>query len=293
LKEKGVYEFIYNGCNPTFKLHKYRPPYGLGIALLGYFMLDKSHPKIITVDNVSFSYTQHKVLKNITHSFAKGSLTAIIGPNGGGKSTLLKLIMGILTPIQGNIHFSSINRSNITYLPQLTEIDRQFPINVKDIIAMGLWQQNGVFHSFSKNDHLKIEEVLDQVGLVGFENRHVGSLSGGQFQRVLFARAMLQNADVFLLDEPFAAVDTATSEILMQLIRDWFAAGKTIIAVLHDYDIVKDFFPETVLIGRSIIASGNPYDVLTTEILLKAHQMVENALDHEHIENTIESNTNA
>lgn len=258
-------------------------------ALLGYFMLDNSRQNIINIDNVSFSYAHHKVLKNISHAFAKGSLTAIIGPNGGGKSTLLKLIMGILTPSQGNIHFSSIDRNNITYLPQLTEIDRQFPITVKDIVAMGLWQQNGVFQSFSKKDRSKIEEVLAQVGLIGFEDRHVGALSGGQFQRVLFARAILQNADVFLLDEPFAAVDTATSEILMRLIHNWYAQGKTIIAVLHDYDIVKDFFPETVLIARSIIASGDPHNVLTTDILLKAHQMVENALDHERIE----SNTDA
>lgn len=258
-------------------------------ALLGYFMLNHFKQNIININNVSFSYAQHNVLKNITHSFVKGSLTAIIGPNGGGKSTLLKLIMGILTPNQGSVLFSSIDRNNITYLPQLTEIDRQFPINVKDIIAMGLWQQNGVFNSFSKNDHQKIEEVLTQVGLAGYENRHVAALSGGQFQRVLFARAILQNADVFLLDEPFAAVDTATSEILMRLIKNWSIKGKTVIAVLHDYDVVKDFFPDTVLIGRSIIASGNPHDVLTPEILLKAHQMVENALDYERIE----SNPNA
>lgn len=233
---------------------------------------------IISLKELSFAYTSLKTLQNINYTFGRGTMTAIMGPNGGGKSTLLKLIMGLLKPKSGSITFHHIDSEQIAYLPQLAEMDRHFPLNVKNVVGMGLWKKTGVFKAFTKEDHDNIDLALDQVGLLDYKKRTLSDLSGGQFQRVRFARAILQNADVILLDEPFTAIDTKTSGLLTNLMLEWNATGKTIIAVLHDFEIVRSSFSEALLIARELITHGDPESVLTRDLLLKAHQMIEEPL---------------
>ena len=163
----------------------------------------------------------------------------------------------------------------VAYLPQSADIDRDFPISVEDLVAMGLWRKTGPFGTISKQDRLAIAHALDSVGLAGFEHRMVGTLSGGQMQRVLFARLMLQDAAIILIDEPFAAIDTKTVQDLMQLVQQWHSEGRTILAVLHDMGLVAKFFPECLMIAREPVAWGKTTEVLTEAHLAKARAMIE------------------
>ncbi|MDE1993439.1 MAG: ATP-binding cassette domain-containing protein, partial [Rhizobiaceae bacterium] len=165
----------------------------------------------IRLDNVTVAYERHPAVHHVTGTFQLGSLTAIAGPNGAGKSTLLKAIIGELKPVDGLIDRGHLARGDFGYLPQAAEIVRRFPISVADTIMLGAWKTSGAFGRFSKEDAERARDALAAVGLSGFERRHIGSLSAGQFQRVLFARLLLQDARVILLDEPFTAIDQRTT----------------------------------------------------------------------------------
>lgn len=236
----------------------------------------------IRFDNVTLGYNRHPAVHHLSGELASGSLTAIVGPNGAGKSTLLKGISGFLRPLQGVIDVSPRTRNCVAYLPQSTEVDRSFPINVYDLVAMGLWKGIGLFGKVSSQDEHRIAEAIAAVGLTGFEHRAIGTLSGGQMQRALFARLLLQDASVILLDEPFNAIDTKTIHDLLELIRQWHREGRTVIAVLHDMSMVRDFFPETLLIARELVALGRTGDVLCAENLIAARHMIEAYDPHAH-----------
>jgi zinc/manganese transport system ATP-binding protein len=210
---------------------------------------------------------------HLAGEIASGSLTAIVGPNGAGKSTLLKGIVGSLRPLAGRIALSETAR--IAYLPQAAELDRTFPLSVYDLVAMGLWQMSGLFGGIGRKDKAKIDEAIAAVGLTGFERRSIGTLSGGQMQRVLFARLLLQDASLILLDEPFTAIDAKTTADLLDLVRRWHDEERTVVAVLHDVDMVRRIFPQTLLIAREAVAWGETGDVLNPENLLRARRMVE------------------
>lgn len=227
----------------------------------------------ITLHNVTLGYDRHPAVHHLEGSFAAASLTAIIGPNGAGKSTLIKALAGILDPIGGTLNISRSQRR--AYLPQLAEIDRSFPISVGDFIATGLWSKIGALGAMPAFGHHRISDALGTVGLTGFENRLVGTLSGGQFQRALFARMMLQDASIILIDEPFSAIDSATVDDLMQLILRWHREGRTIITVLHDMGLVKRYFPDALLLAREAIAWGRTELVLTDDNLHAARRMIE------------------
>ena len=229
----------------------------------------------IRLNDLTLGYDGHPAVHHLEGSFAPGSLTAVVGPNGSGKSTLPKGITGILKPLGGSIERGGLKPQNIAYLPQSAEIDRSFPATVADLVALGHWATRGLFGAIHGPDFAAVERTLEAVGLAGFENRGLDTLSGGQAQRALFARVMLQDADVILLDEPFTAIDERTVNDLVELVRHWHGEERTVIAVLHDIDMVREVFPEALLMAREPIAWGETGTALQPENLLRARRMTE------------------
>ena len=227
----------------------------------------------IRFDDVTLGYGRRPAVHHLAGEIPAGSLTAVVRPNGAGKSTRLKGIVGTLAPLSGAIHRPGARR--LAYLPQAAEIDRSFPLAVYDLVAMGLWSRAGLFGGIGRRDRHRVEEALAAVGLSGFERRPIGTLSGGQMQRALFARLLLQDADLILLDEPFTAIDAKTSADLLALVRRWHDESRTVVAVLHDLDVVRRVFPQTLLIAREPVAWGDTASVLNPENLLRARRMVE------------------
>jgi len=227
----------------------------------------------IRFTDLTLGYDRHPAVHHLSGEVASGSLTAIVGPNGAGKSTLLKGIAGALSPLGGAISRASGKR--LAYLPQSAELDRSFPIHVYDLVAMGLWNSAGIFGRIGLGQSGRIEAAIAAVGLTGFERRSIGTLSGGQMQRALFARLLLQDADLILLDEPFTAIDARTTADLLALVQRWHGERRTVIAVLHDIETVRRAFPQTLLLAREAVAWGRTDEVLTAANLLKARRMVE------------------
>ncbi|MCY1664393.1 metal ABC transporter ATP-binding protein [Rhizobium sp. SL86] len=233
----------------------------------------KSGPAL-SLHDLTVAYDRHPAVHHLSGTLAAGSLTAIAGPNGAGKSTLLKAIVGELRPAEGRIEHAFSPRE-IGYLPQAAEINRRFPINVLDTVLLGDWHQSGAFGRMSAAARTQAREALLAVGLEGFEKRPIGSLSAGQFQRVLFARLLLQNARLILLDEPFTAIDARTTHDLLEIVARWHGEGRTVVAVLHDFDQVRTHFPQTLLIARELIGWGPTEEVMAPANLLKARAMAE------------------
>ncbi len=225
--------------------------------------------------DLTLGYDRHPAVHHLDGTVETGALVAVVGPNGAGKSTLFKGIVGTLKPLAGRIELGGLARHDIAYLPQIADIDRSFPIGVYDMVAMGLWRRAGLFGGLDRAAHHDIEHAIAAVGLNGFEQRPIGTLSGGQMQRMLFARLLLQDARVIVLDEPFNAIDAKTSADLISLVRRWHAEKRTVLAALHDMDMVRANFPETLLLARSKVAWGPTPDVLTAENLLAARHMCE------------------
>ena len=229
----------------------------------------------IALDDLTVAYERRPAVHHLSGRFEAGSLTAIVGPNGAGKSTLIKAIAGTLRPAAGRVDRGNLPTRELGYLPQAAEIDRSFPLSVADTVAMGAWRSIGAFRGLSKRQAEQTQEALRAVGLEGFEQRSVGSLSSGQFQRVLFARLLLQDAAVILLDEPFTAIDARTTTDLLELVRVWHGQGRTVIAVLHDLQQIREHFPQTLLMARELIAWGDTATALSVDNLRKARQMGE------------------
>lgn len=225
----------------------------------------------IHLHDLTLGYERHPAVHHLDGDIAAGDLVAVVGPNGAGKSTLLKGIAGVLKPLSGHVDIRAGMR--VAYLPQSAEIDRGFPLSVYDLVAMGLWDRAGLFGRIGRSD--RIAAALASVGLTGFEQRAIGTLSGGQMQRALFARLLLQDAGLILLDEPFTAIDTKTTADLLALIQRWHGEKRTVIAVLHDLDTVRRAFPRTILLARRALAWGETGEVLTPANLLEARRMVE------------------
>ena len=225
--------------------------------------------------NLTLGYDRHPAVHHLHGQVEAGALVAVVGPNGAGKSTLFKGIVGMLKPLAGGIDLGGLRARDIAYLPQAAEIDRSFPIGVYDLVAMGLWRQAGLFGGIGGAQRAKVHEAIAAVGLSGFEERPIGTLSGGQMQRALFARLLLQDARVIVLDEPFNAIDTKTAADLCDLVLRWHAEKRTVIAALHDLELVKSMFPEALLLAREPVAWGATRDVLTAENMAKARRMCE------------------
>ena len=232
------------------------------------------HPAL-SLDNLTVCYDRHPAVHHLSGTFASGSLTAIVGPNGAGKSTLLKAIMGLLPATTGRIDCAALKRSDIAYLPQQAQIDRQFPITVLDVVLLGHWQRIGALRAVTAELRAKAVAALAAVELNDFQRRPIRSLSAGQFQRVLFARMLLQDARLILLDEPFTAIDARTTADLLDVVRAWHAEQRTVIAVLHDLEQVREHFEQVLLLARGRVAWGPTAEVLNSEHLLKARQMAQ------------------
>ena len=202
-------------------------------------------------------------------------MTAIIGPNGAGKSTLLAGLMGHMNPSTGHIDVPSPMRGRLAYLPQQAEVDRSFPVRVLDVVMLGHWVSLGAWRAATRAQVAAAMEALAAVGLSGFTERRIGELSAGQFQRVLFARVLLQDAPVILLDEPFTAIDARTTADLLALLHRWHYEGRTVVAVLHDMEQVRQHFPQALLLAREPVAWGPTAEVLRPENLLRARHMAE------------------
>ncbi|HVO69700.1 MAG TPA: metal ABC transporter ATP-binding protein [Aggregatilineaceae bacterium] len=229
----------------------------------------------IRLDNLTVCYNRHPAVHHLSGAFNSGSLTAIVGPNGAGKSTLLKAIMGLLPVTDGRIEHEVSTPRDIAYLPQQAQIDRGFPITVLDVVMLGHWQRVGVLGAVTTDLKAQAVAALAAVELADFQRRSIRSLSAGQFQRVLFARMLLQNARLILLDEPFTAIDARTTADLLDVVQGWHGERRTVIAVLHDLDQVRTHFPETLLMARSGIAWGETAQVLTLDNLRRARHMAE------------------
>ncbi|MBI3897834.1 MAG: ABC transporter ATP-binding protein [Gammaproteobacteria bacterium] len=235
----------------------------------------QANSAVVSFENVTFGYEQHPAVHHLSGEIKTGDLLGLVGPNGAGKSTLLKGIAGQLRPLDGTMRRHGLRARDIAYLPQQAELDRSFPITVFDCVAMGLWPRLGIWRGINAYWKGTVLDALAKVGLKEFETRMIGTLSGGQFQRMLFARLLLQNAPIVLLDEPFRAVDIKTVSDLVELVLTWHTEGRTIIAALHDLEQVRAHFPRTLVLARELVAWGETNAVLTPDNLFKARQLCE------------------
>ena len=215
----------------------------------------------ITLSDLTLGYERHPAVHHLSLSIEPGSLVAVVGPNGAGKSTLIKALAGDMKPLSGSL--AGLAPQRIAWLPQHSELDASFPTDVRGMVSMGLWRRVGALGRFSAEHRRQCDAALSAVGLAGFERRGLDTLSGGQLQRARFARLVLQDAPVVLLDEPFAAVDQRTTTDLLTLLHGWQRQGKTVIAVLHDLAQVREHFPLTLLLAREPVAWGPTAEVLT------------------------------
>jgi zinc/manganese transport system ATP-binding protein len=246
----------------------------LGACRMGIGMVvDQSAGKVIELDRVSLGWRDRIAVRSVSGGFERGCMTAIVGPNGAGKSTLIKGLMGQISPLRGTIRLSEQARRHMACLPQLGELDRSFPISVYDLVAMGAWHRIGAGKGLDEAEHARVAAALESVGLADFGARVIGTLSGGQLQRALFARLMVHDAQVILLDEPFAAVDRATTDDLMRLLHLWHSQGRSLIVVLHDLDMVREQFGQALLMAGQAVAWGPTEEVLTPENLHMARHL--------------------
>jgi zinc/manganese transport system ATP-binding protein len=230
-------------------------------------------PAAITLHNLTVAYRQHPAVHHLSGQFNAGQLTAVVGPNGAGKSSLLGALGGTVRQYEGRIERDPALR--LAYLPQVSALDRSFPVRVHELVAMGLWSRIGSWGAVRRAEQARVAQALAAVGLSGFEQRWMAELSAGQAQRVLFARVLLQDAGLILLDEPFNAIDARTTADLLALLQRWKQEARTVIAVLHDLDQVRSHFDQTLLLAREPVAWGPTAQVLSAEHLFKARQMAE------------------
>jgi zinc/manganese transport system ATP-binding protein len=216
----------------------------------------------ILLRDVTVRYGRRIALEAVSGEFASGSLTAVVGANGAGKSTLLGTIAGVVHLAGGMVERDS--RQRLAYLPQLAAIDLDYPLTVSELITLGGWREFGAFRSPGTALRARVAEVAETAGLAGRLARPIGEISVGELQRALFARLILQDAAVILLDEPFAAVDAQTVSVLLDQITRWHREGRTVIAVLHDLDLVQARFPSTLVLAGRCVAWG------ATEVALPA-----------------------
>lgn len=219
--------------------------------------------------DLSLGYNGQVAVEQLSGTVRTGSLTAVVGANGSGKSTLMKGIAGILAPMAGS--FMRDSRARLAYLPQKSELDTSFPARVIDLVSLGLWPRRGLLGRHRAEDRQAITDALHAVGLKGYEKRPLDSLSGGQLQRTLFARVLVQDADLILLDEPFNAIDSETVADLVSLIKRWHTEKRTVMVVAHDLELVSEHFPEVLVLACKPVAWGQVSDVLGRENLTHAY----------------------
>lgn len=238
-------------------------------------MITQVENPILEIHDLTVSYDQNPVLWNVDLSLPSGKLVGILGPNGAGKSTLIKAIMGLIAPTSGYVKVfdKPLNdvRARISYVPQRESVDWNFPASVLDVVMMGTYGKLGLFRRPGKKERDIAMRSLEQVGMSGFVKRQISELSGGQQQRVFIARALAQEADLYLMDEPFAGVDMSTETAIFQLLQEMAAAGKTVIVVHHDIHSAMNFFDWLIMLNLHLVASGPKELVMNEEMLRKTY----------------------
>lgn len=230
----------------------------------------------LNLENLSVSYGENKVLKDITFSMNTGKLVGIVGPNGSGKSTLLKSILGLIPIDSGDVEFCgeplSKVRKRIAYKPQSSQIDWDFPITVRDTVLLGTYPKLGLFNRPGEKEKARAMNCLEEVGMEEYSKRQINELSGGQQQRVFLARALAQQAECFFLDEPFVGIDASSEAIMMDTLRELRDKGKTIFVVHHDLMKIENYFDDMILINKKLIAAGPVKEVFTPKIMEEAYK---------------------
>lgn len=229
----------------------------------------------LQVHQLTVNYDKTPVLWDVSLEIATGKIVGIIGPNGAGKSTFIKAALGLLKPLSGKVEFFGLPlqqvRQKIAYVPQRETVDWDFPITVKDLVLMGRYGRLGLFRRPSKKDREDALRYLEVVGMGPYADRQISQLSGGQQQRVFIARALLQEAEVYFMDEPFAGVDLATEKVLMTLMHDMKKEGKTVFVVHHDLNTVESYFDWVIILNMRLIACGAVKEVFDAHHLKLAY----------------------
>lgn len=229
----------------------------------------------LAVRGLTVSYGQTPAVFSVDMTLRAGAMTAIVGPNGAGKSTLLKAALDVITPLAGSVTVfgqpMARMRDRIAYVPQRASVDWDFPVRVVDVVMMGMYRKLGLLGRVQGRHKALAHACLERVGMADFAHRQIGQLSGGQQQRVFLARALAQEADIYVLDEPFAGVDAATEKAIISVLKGLRDAGKTVLAVHHDLATVPDYFDDVVLLNTQVVASGPVADVFTEDNLQAAY----------------------
>lgn len=229
----------------------------------------------LEVDQLTVNYDKTPVLWDIHFKIPQGALVGVVGPNGAGKSTLLKTLLGMIEPLSGEIKFFGQSlkdvRAKIAYIPQRSSVDWDFPLTVEDVVLMGRYGHLGLLKWPKKEDKRRVHEALERVGMLSFLHRQIGELSGGQQQRVFIARALVQEADLYLMDEPFAGVDLTTEKTLVALFEELVSQGKTLLIVHHDLSTVQSYFKWLIMLNTCLVASGPTSEVFHVNHLLRTY----------------------
>ncbi|MDO8527479.1 MAG: metal ABC transporter ATP-binding protein [Deltaproteobacteria bacterium] len=229
----------------------------------------------IELHDVTVSYHKRPVLWNVDLEIPEGELIGVIGPNGAGKSTLIKAVMGLLPLSSGwiKIYGKSIDqqRTKVGYVPQRESVDWDFPVTVKDVVMMGRFGKLGLFKRPGRHDHAVVEESLHKVGMMPYAARQISQLSGGQQQRVFLARALAQESDIYLMDEPFVGVDAATERAIILLLKELKKKGKTVLVVNHDLQAAQSYYDSLLMLNMRVVAFGPTREVLTPDLLHKTY----------------------
>ncbi len=236
-------------------------------------MPEKNCP--IEIHDMTVAYHKKPVLWDIDLKIPEGKLVGIIGPNGAGKTTLIKAMLGLLPKASGWVKYYGKpyeeNRALVGYVPQRESVDWDFPVGVKDVVLMGLYGQIGLFKRPNKKHQAIAIQSLEKVGMAQFANRQISQLSGGQQQRVFLARALAQNSQIYLMDEPFAGVDAATEKAIIQLLNELKSQGKTVLVVHHDLQTVTEYFDWVIMLNLRLVAAGPTEKIFTQENLHKTY----------------------
>ncbi len=230
---------------------------------------------VVQISDLSLGYKDLTLFRDLTMNIEGGNTLAVLGANGSGKSTFVKMLLGLMNPLSGSVTWAQGRPREIGYLAQMTEFDRRFPIRVRDLAAMGAWGGFGLRFGLNRAARKRVEAALDEVGVLDIADRPLHMLSGGQLQRTLFARVIMQDAPLILLDEPFAAVDQSTEAHLLNIIKRWRSEGRAVVLVVHDLSSVLDHCSHALLLGGQEATHGAVNDVLTPDRLVAQGYMSE------------------
>ena len=223
----------------------------------------------IEIRNLTVAYGENIALENFNLDVEIGSLMALVGPNGAGKSTLIKTILKFLKQITGEI---KISKKSLAYVPQRNSVDWDFPTTLFDVVEMGCYGRVGLFKRVNKEEKVKVLKAIEQVGMLDFKDRQISELSGGQQQRTFIARALVQEADIYLMDEPFQGVDSTTEKSIVDILKKLKSDGKTLLVVHHDLQTVPTYFESVTFINKTVIATGKVKEVFTQENIDKTYR---------------------